>query len=320
MMAWSDELLDHLSRNPLGAADIDAALRLRDSHLPATLFKFRCVDANSLASLETDQLWLSLPTEFNDPNDSEFGVNRVELVNRVLKPVARETLESAGITAIKSAAEIDAILGAEDLEQALQRALQEHAATSSGSVARELAARNARMSLAWHAVVEEKLRELHYQLRICCFSETVGSVVMWSHYGRQHHGFAVEFEVPRAPVMPSPWFTLFPVVYSDVFPNITERFFDRGQGQVVDYRSMVPACSRKSTDWAYEKEWRLVLANGGTRDARMVRLTTPVRVYLGAQMDDSERTVVMSIARRRSIKVMQMEKARNQFLMVSREA
>ncbi len=95
---------------------------------------------------------------------------------------------------------------------------------------------------------------------VCCFTTELGNPAMWAHYADGHRGICLEYSVPdgveiaeRAPAAPDIPMVLQQVSYSSERP--ASKLFDRGieEGQPL-FDSMLV----KSTDWAYEKEWRLV--------------------------------------------------------------
>jgi hypothetical protein len=123
-------------------------------------------------------------------------------------------------------------------------------------------------------------------LRLVCFSEQVTELLMWAHYASSHRGFVIEFD-PKHALFASDEFRKVDYVLADERPTV-EDVEDQSQ---EDFRKML---CRKSRDWDYEAEWRLVkLANsldvGRRRDGlEMSCLELPsgsVRaLYLGWQL------------------------------------
>ena len=77
--------------------------------------------------------------------------------------------------------------------------------------------------------------------RVACFSEIGNNALMWSHYGRSHTGFAVEFDTTQ-PLFDE---NFFPIVYTETRPDFGAP-------------DMIGTLESKSPDWRYEQEWRLV--------------------------------------------------------------
>jgi hypothetical protein len=86
---------------------------------------------------------------------------------------------------------------------------------------------------------------------VLSLSEIHDSLLMWSHYGDLHRGFVIEFDTSADFFRPCfarrvPSFLL-KVDYSDVRPHLSSTTLNRPE-----------ALTRKSTAWAYEREWRMI--------------------------------------------------------------
>lgn len=86
--------------------------------------------------------------------------------------------------------------------------------------------------------------------------------LMWSHYANSHRGLLVEFN-DRSPLFTSPSFLKCEYIDS---PAV----YDPSQG--LNHKAVEAFASRKKTDWAYEKESRLIIA---LRDCNKVDAVTP---------------------------------------------
>jgi hypothetical protein len=79
-------------------------------------------------------------------------------------------------------------------------------------------------------------------------SRNPNSLLMWAHYSDDHKGMLIEFDEEHSFFKRG--FKLSPIVYSS---NRTKEAFMVGDS--IDLDSML---YRKSSEWAYEQEWRLV--------------------------------------------------------------
>ena len=81
------------------------------------------------------------------------------------------------------------------------------------------------------------------------FSECIDNVLMWSHYARKHMGFALELDVEDK--------LLTRVKYSSAAPMV----FQNGRTDNNPYyiNAAYDILRTKALDWAYEKEWRMIL-------------------------------------------------------------
>ena len=90
-------------------------------------------------------------------------------------------------------------------------------------------------------------------LGVFCMSETPKNLLMWRHYANHHKGIDLQFEIAKDPQT-----MLFALRadYSNEYPTLN--FAQDLIGQLS--KIML----RKSDDWKYEKEWRIVIITGAS--------------------------------------------------------
>jgi len=121
----------------------------------------------------------------------------------------------------------------------------------------EVSEEEAEMSLLTHQIREELLR--HYERGVCCFSTVFNSALLWSHYGDEHRGICIGYDLKR---IPRP--TLHQVVYGGdrtIWTSALDAAFlqkDLRAIEAVDRDVLL----RKAPGWRYEREWRLIGSKG----------------------------------------------------------
>lgn len=85
-------------------------------------------------------------------------------------------------------------------------------------------------------------------LGVCCFSEHLDSLLMWSHYSGKHKGLCLTFDVKKKFVNGA----LYSVEYPTTYPI---HHWPRDLGKFNSYRYLI---ATKSKDWEYEREVRIV--------------------------------------------------------------
>lgn len=102
----------------------------------------------------------------------------------------------------------------------------------------------------WHLTASQELQDtMSNTYGIVCLSELADSLLMWSHYAKDHTGYVIGID-PTAlhlPGIQSSVVRVQPVIYHPERIQTTPRHDD------MDF------LYRKSLEWDYEKEWRLVL-------------------------------------------------------------
>jgi hypothetical protein len=316
---WIAKMVECLASEEANAARAAEAINLKYEYRPKSVFKYRAVDekGRSLQNLETDRVWVNSPTAYNDPYDSSLSISIEILMKGIIRDGVKSIIENELVGQIDAAKQSE-ILESENPGLALQGVVMVNDGLSEEDKAayRQLLA--AQMDVYEH-LAAAKLPESHKDsLKICSFSETSDSIIMWSHYGDQHQGFCIEYGVEDLP--PSDMFVrmLFPVVYSERLFDAT-RYFQAAIRDSKKFNILFPALAAlyKSPEWRYEKEWRLVIPANLVKHPGAWRVPKPKAVYLGSLMKEPNRAAVIEVCERRGIAVFQMSLVRDSFCLRS---
>ena len=99
---------------------------------------------------------------------------------------------------------------------------------------------------------------------MACFSESIESVLMWSHYANSHLGFALEYDFRPTLAKPINNVGLYPVIYDkermDVSLYMGWSFLQLYgiKASNPDITAYLKIALHKSSIWEYEQEWRLI--------------------------------------------------------------
>jgi hypothetical protein len=164
--------------------------------------------------------------------------------------------------------------------------------------------------------------------RIACFSEDVTSNVMWSHYADSHKGFVIEYDFnnyinrcincEKQSLCPNKHNeTILPVRYSNERFDATllliysaslfliNKFLKDGTALLDDQLVVYKALLNKSTDWSYEKEWRLISLSDNPSCMEQLNLK-PKAIYLGIDIRPINSKILKQLAKEKNIPVYQM--------------
>jgi hypothetical protein len=75
----------------------------------------------------------------------------------------------------------------------------------------------------------------------------------------------------------------------------------QGRAQLLGANHLVSAAIRKSPDWSYENEWRLVFIDNGHASGLCFPMPTPTAIYFGAKMPTKVRRDILEIAVKKRI-------------------
>ena len=146
---------------------------------------------------------------------------------------------------------------------------------------------------------------------VTCFSEVFDSILMWSHYGKNHSGICIEYNLMG--MNEELGYTPVPVLYKYSFLALTR--FDLQDPERSVEEVYMKSMLIKPRDWSYEKEWRVLQDYGACGDAwdeerkgALMNMITPSAVYLGCNADTDFEREVIDICRAKSITCYKLEK------------
>jgi hypothetical protein len=132
---------------------------------------------------------------------------------------------------------------------------------------------------------------------ISCFSEIKDSMLMWSHYAGRHKGFCTEYAIAEEPTYKK---FLSPVIYATNILSASE-YLDP-VFTFFPYFAIHVALT-KSVEWAYEKEWRFIMASSLLKPERAFPFPKAKAIYLGTKIDDENEKELIEICKYKEIKV-----------------
>lgn len=137
---------------------------------------------------------------------------------------------------------------------------------------------------------------------IACFSETVKSITMWSHYSDSHKGFVLEYNLQdiesqcdtcdgKNTCNDKVIHYLFPVIYDSKRydgTSFVESYLGKSFGlytNIDDVMFYTKATLHKSPQWQYEEEWRLFLSKSNFAGLSSLSIQAkPIAIYYGCDI------------------------------------
>jgi hypothetical protein len=236
-----------------------------DASLPPRLFKYRPVNDHTQEIFSKQALFFANPTAFNDPVDSGFHIFcGGERNQEVIAAVASNAIRKA-----HPEWRIDQILDAAELTSA--KVVADHNEEASRQLGRSLA------------------RDYNDKAGVFCLPGTSTDILMWSHYSNCHRGICLEF---RTDVKDSIFAKAQPITYSDEYPHLDLRTIVESE----PIRSAAAWMLTKSSQWSYEREWRVLDYENGP-GVRRFPPSCLSAVILGCCISDEERELVLEWSR-----------------------
>lgn len=154
---------------------------------------------------------------------------------------------------------------------------------------------------------EDYCNKLKNTFRTSCFTTTPYSQLMWGgSYADCHRGFCIEYTIlPEDNKYREIYQNLFPMIYCKTRPNMTERLI-KLQDKEITMDGLWDIYShgalRKSIDWAFQNEWRLLLPISSKEISDYnVRFFPITKVFLGNRMSPKKRSEIIEICKSNSI-------------------
>ena len=282
--------------------------------LPQYLFRYRTCNERSIEALKNDLIYTVSADKINDPYDTlvRYDLDGIEeIVNAFISCETLGQLKAwlnAGNDFPESVKQVlpnemvesfrEKVISIEDIEAYKDR-IDESRNWMISSIE------------SYFPILAEMSKKFS---SIACFSESIQSVLMWSHYADSHKGFAMEYDFRPWLKIPVKNVGLFPVIYDDerldVSTYITWAFlrFIGIPAANPDALSYIKIALHKSTDWAYEKEWRLIDSSARDiySDQAKAIVYKPVALYYGQQMSLEKKNTLHEIAREKGLREYEM--------------
>jgi hypothetical protein len=163
-----------------------------------------------------------------------------------------------------------------------------------------------------------KWSKIQRDFRVCTFSETHESIVMWSHYADHHRGACLEFFARPDGLVKCAR----KVSYVGDLPNFASLKewgdFLLGLGDLNWLRLVEDYLVRKNPEWNYEREWRILFPKSSSDDLYYYLPFNEAdlsAVYLGLRMRDVDRFALQSLCAGRysSVEIKQAARSKKQF-------
>ena len=241
---------------------------------PKSLFRYRTLSAYSLGELVNGTMWFAKPTTFNDPFDCALTIDQQKFAESM-----RHTI-NIGIA----------------------RGLIPKDLPESGRAPTE-------RDRSLHLAIRGKLRDAIAHLGLCCFSESLRSILMWAHYAHSHRGYCVEYSLADGTMLAQ---EVSPVIYSSTMPSLS--IADLAPENLEQTVEML--WRTKAACWRYEKEWRALAPEGN----RSYPARAPIlSVTFGERMPEGDRALIQQALRGQSIQLKEAYIHENRFAIRTRK-
>lgn len=267
--------------------DTIKATIFKNKYMPEIVYKYRNVSDRNINALAENFLMAVAPSMLNDPYEGALYIdfkNRWMLIYQVFVKIFYKN------TGYKLAIDINKYGNRDELFAEMMKCL--------GIPNKDLKLWNYFWS-AGEKMLEKMLIEFQQELkninddlhRVCSFSQCNDSNPMWAHYADDFKGYCVGYNIKE--LRNDLTDLLLPVRYKDSLLEVDDSFFSEGQPNKSFF---MDSLTRKSTQWSYEKEWRLLLQSDESGLYQKIQLPNPKVIILGKDISDEDQEKLIQIA------------------------
>ncbi len=310
-MDWKEEFKQKMLGPYIELDDINPSFLLKFGNIPKQLFKYREFDTkeNAIKNLIENTVWMNSPQNFNDPYDCSLTV-KLNKVNPSVSGIAA-LYDELGISKETQEVEFTKFLETDDpMASAIRFLVNENILED--KLAEELISAIDNYN---NVIVEDFSEKTKNLTKVCSFSESEKSTLMWSHYASYHTGFCIEYDFTTLDPESLVTRFLYPVFYSDLLHDHSD-FITGIDINKANPLSIVLPVITKASDWAYEKEWRLVFSNNFMKEPQTCHVPKAVRVYAGVKISSENLRKLESVCTELEIPLIRMKMSSTSFSII----
>lgn len=297
-----------------------------NSITPSRLFRYRECSERQFDAFLNDRIYAVNAQLFNDPYDCLIRYDKKYLYDSINKGASKDAMKQMR-DSLKRGEQLPEYWASICGEKNAQ-AIEEFICNVTDDVLDKLCSDFAKNNKEFWGNIEYIFKQAEDYLRkntfIACFSETVKSVTMWSHYADSHKGFVLEYNLKglncrcdtcneKDTCNDRLIYNLYPVIYDNKRYDATsfvEHYLGLSLGlnaQIPDRMYYTKAALYKSPQWKYEKEWRLFLyKNNSVGLSNLSIQIKPIAIYYGNDISVINKKILREIAKEKKLKEYQM--------------
>lgn len=268
------EAIDKIFSIESNLENIKVGLSTKNKYCPRKIYKYRALSDNSVQNVINENIWFDNPLNMNDPYDCRFTLEN--FTDR--KFISPEEYSSYYINY------------PDELDQELL-----HSISNRNMTYREFLQQVKiqdkplfKLNEALDQVHQENISNLNTHISkfifFCSFSEKFNSTLMWSHYTENHKGFCIEYDSSNNELNNPYIDLLYPIFYKEQLFDLSDYFYNKDT-QVTPNKLnnlyLNYPLIHKSSEWSYEKEWRVIYNHGTLNQAKNLPTPPITSILLG---------------------------------------
>ena len=284
-------------------SDFENAIPLKYENFPKSFFKFRNLSERTIENIQDNYIWLAEISSLNDPFECSVQIDNNEGLRKYYSTEGFKKNFNFISGQQISDLEVQSLVKSKNPWETYLEICRKRKIPLFLTSEQHLEKVNKR----WNEIV----KETNEKIRICRFSVSKQSLLLWSHYADEHKGITIEYNFEDTEEVRT---FIQPVVYRKEIEKIG--FFEE-----YDTMKMVGSSLIKSKDWEYEDEWRLTIFKQKDNFPQKINVPNPKAIYLGTRFDfncEKLKKELFVIAEKRKIPIFQMIKHPNEYKLMAK--
>ena len=279
--------------------------------MPVPLYRFRTINEYSLSAFDKDLIFFSRAKDFNDPYDSLLTSPSFEDIMRCpAESIAcfMNAFRDQLLKGMEIPQNIKNLFPPSLLDQMLGFMKMQLEAEEGGEMT-EPNWDDIRTKLK--NMVANFANDLRDSESYACFSESITSSTMWAHYADYHKGFALSYDMKSLILSKPNGIMILPVIYSNVRYDATNLLGWATAKMLglpmnrIDQLDKIKSALYKSSEWAYEKEWRLINSADQAHTHPSLKYA-PTGIYYGSRISEINKKILHNMAIEKGLKEYEM--------------
>lgn len=308
---WTEQFLEYLKQSTAKESHFEEAIAFKQQHLPKRIYKYRRGNDQDRENLKSSKIWLASPDSYNDPYDCLLRFSESSMASAF-----ERGLIDPFVTGYKLDIPLDKINEAKQSSTPLETLIRSISEIGKpGANPKQMAEFSSKMVHKYVESTSEVMHAWRSVMKVCSFSGVNDSILMWSHYGSDHQGFCVEYDLATFDSDDAFLKNLYPIIYSHQLFDLTPWAEKLVTGEREDLTTVFPllAVLQKFEGWAYEKEWRYVSFQENPTPDRARQMPLPTKVFLGAKAPHSTTRELLAICEDKDIAAWQMRMSNDKY-------
>lgn len=301
-MSWINEYVQMIGCVNPADLQIEKAQQLKIRNLPENLYRYRHATDYAISNFESDTVWLSKPSAYNDPFEFWEYLDYSKFLKASSAPLKDEVISEMIEHHPVPAEIVELAKNSDDFIQIIaEYQLKTYNGYDQAYISKIMDAASQWILEKTFDAHKRKTDSIQDKMKVCSFCESSDQLLMWSHYSDCYRGFCVEYNIGR-------WLPddirkrlLYPVIYQEELFDSTCHVIQSLNGQSFNNLYPILSGTTKAREWSYEKEWRFIFNIGESFPEQNYRMDSQSAIYIGFRMPEAKKNRIIEICQSKGI-------------------